>query len=132
MLLAPTPDTYYDLLARCSFDDGGRAVAMALVVIRFQPRPAPQSRQISTWRDKGGRIKNAPFVFICLLSLSTRSHHGRFLGRLGPAVCRGPEAAHVSGQVQRNATTQPLTSQGREKGPGDIFLYSELKLTGGN
>lgn len=132
MLLAPTPDTRYDLLARCSFDHGGRAIAVAPVVVRLQPRPAPQSRQISIWRDKRGRNKNAPFFFISLLSLSAKSQCGRFLGRMGPAVCRGPDEAHVSGQVQRNATTQPLSYQRGNKRLWRYSLYTELKLTDGN
>lgn len=122
-LLAPTPDAWSDLLVGCSFDHGGRVIAIAPVVIRRRPRPAPQPRQISIRERKRGRIENAPFFFICLLSLSAKRRHcGRFLGRLEPAAYRGPDEAQVSGQVQRYATTQPLSDQEGKRCPGDYSL----------
>lgn len=65
---------------------------------------------------KEGESKLRLSFFICLLlSLSARiRHRGRFLGRLGPATCRGPDEAHVSGQAQRHATTQPFSNREEE------------------
>lgn len=120
-MLGPTPDTWYDLLARCSFDHGGRAIAMALVVVRLRPRPAPQSRQISTWGGgERGRIKKCAF----LLYMSTISLHEKTPLRslFGP-----PGAGRLSrpgrGPCERpSATIRHDTAiiRSRGKGPGDI------------
>lgn len=130
-LLVLTPDTWYDLLARCSFDHGGRAIAMAPVVVRLRQRPAPHSRQISTWGGERENQKCAFVTYMSTISLHEKTPLRSLFGSPGAGRSSRPER----GPCRRpSATIRHGTAIIRSGGKGSwrCCFYYELKLTDGN